>query len=203
MAATLVALDTRGLGFSPQTLQVSDAVVNALGATNTYGVVAGSGAVASEGIALTKRTEITLTAREITMTDAGAAGSHGGTKIYDFPVGLISIRSAVTDLTITAGSGGITDTSAVVGAVGTTVTATDNATLTGTEANIVPTTDCTLVDGAGVMDGENLVPISIDGTGGALDMYLNFATVDAGSTANDTLTVTGTVIVEWALVGDN
>jgi hypothetical protein len=42
-----------------------------------------------------------------------------------------------------------------------------------------------------------------DGTATAKDAFLNFAVPDAGSSANDTLTVAGTVTVVWTNSGDN
>jgi hypothetical protein len=44
---------------------------------------------------------------------------------------------------------------------------------------------------------------AFDGTGTAKDAVLNFAVPDAGSTANSTLTVTGTVTIHWINLGDN
>jgi hypothetical protein len=137
------------------------------------------------------------------MTDAGAAGCHGGTKIYDFPAGNVIILGATTDLAITAGSGGITDTASVVGSVGSAVAGTDNATLTTTEANIVPSTAATLTGGVGACDGESTAAAILDGTATAVDAYLNFAVPDAGSSASDTLSVTGTVTIVWVALGDN
>lgn len=43
---------------------------------------------------------------------------------------------------------------------------------------------------------------TFDGTGTAKDLYLNFATPDAGSTGDDALTVTGTIQWLWANYGD-
>jgi hypothetical protein len=202
MTSSLVVLDNRGLGFSPSVLDVADAVVDAIGATGSVGT-AGTSTAASEAVVFKKSTVLTITALSVTMTDAGAAGSHGSAVIYTFPQGLIVVESCVTDLAITAGAGGLTDTSAIVGAVGSAATGTDNATLTTTEANIVPSTTATLTDGVGAMDGESTAVAYLDGTASAAVARLNFATPDAGSTANDTLEVTGTVTINWWLAGDN
>lgn len=167
------------------------------------GAAAGTGNVASEQGGTLHTTVLTLTALSVTMTDAGAAGCHGGTKIYDFPAGNVIILGATTDLAITAGAGGITDTASVVGSVGSVVAATDNATLTTTEANIVPSTTATLTGGVGACDGESTAVAILDGTATAVDAYLNFAVPDAGSSASDTLSVTGTVTIVWVALGDN
>jgi hypothetical protein len=168
------------------------------------GAVAGTGVAVSErGTGQIRKSVFTLTGLSIAMTDAGAAGSHGSQKIYDFPEGNILVLGATTDLQILAGAGGITDTAAVVGAIGSVPTATDNATLTSTEANIVPSTAATLTGGAGDFDGQSTGVAVLDGTATPADAYLNFAVPDAGSSANDTLTVNGTITIVWMSLGDN
>jgi hypothetical protein len=141
----------------------------------------------------------------ITMTDAGAAGCHGAVQLYDFPACVVSFLGASSDLQITAGAGGITDTAAVVGAVGTATVGTGDATLTTTEADIIPSTAATLTGGVGDCDGQSTTALlaTFDGTATAKDAFLNFAVPDAGSTANDTLSVTGSVTVVWIYAGDN
>ena len=127
----------------------------------TLGSRSGAGAVttgvtaAEYGDGVIHQTVLTLSSVAITMTDAGAAGSHGSKKVYDFPAGLIHILGATTNLTTLAGSGGIGDTGALVGSLGSVAVATDNATLTSTEANVVPSTDGTLVGGAGTLKGKS------------------------------------------------
>jgi len=156
-----------------------------------------------DGVGSVVTTVITFTDKDVTMTDAGANGSHGSLKMIDFPEGNIVILGASTDLAIERVGTALTATSAVVGAVGTTATATDNATLTTTEANIVPSTVSTLTAGAGATAGQSTAVAVIDGTAAAISAYLNFATPDAGSTGNDALTVNGTVTVVWTTSGDN
>lgn len=171
--------------------------------------VAGSSPV-SASIATTNssagmtKTVITLSGLEVTMTDATTAGSHGTVKVYDFPECNMFFLGGTCDLTIVAGDGGITDTAAVVGAVGTAAVGVDNATLTGTEADLIPSTASTLTAGAGVTKGKTLTAgaVVFDGTATAKEAHLNFAVPDAGSTANDTLTVSGTITLVWSNLGD-
>ena len=153
----------------------------------------------------TTKTVLTLDGASITMTDAGVAGSHGSLKLFDFPSGSIVFLGATCDLTITAGAGGITDTAAAVGAIGTATVGTGDATLTGTEADLIPSTASPLTAGAGVTKGKSVTAgiAVLDGTATAVDAWLNFAVPDAGSTANDTLTVSGTITLVWANLGDN
>ena len=175
----------------------------------TLGSRSGAGAVttgvtaAEYGDGVIHQTVLTLSSVAITMTDAGAAGSHGSKKVYDFPAGLIHILGATTNLTTLAGSGGIGDTGALVGSLGSVAVATDNATLTSTEANVVPSTDGTLVGGAGTLKGKSTADAVLDGTGTAIDLLLNLAVPDADSSADDTVTVSGTITITWVSHGDN
>ena len=165
--------------------------------------VANAGAVVDESVG-TIRTVLTLTKQVITMTDAGAAGCHGSVKLYDFPACNLLFLGATCDLTVTAGTGGITDTAAVVAAIGTATVSTADATLTTTEADLLPSTAATLTAGAGAAKGKTLTAgvVVFDGTTTAKDAYLNFAVPDAGSTASDTLTVSGTITLVWSNLGD-
>lgn len=167
------------------------------------GTAAGTGVTASESSPAIHKTVLSLADLVVAMTDATTAGCHGSQKIYDFPDGNILILGAVTDLQIVAGAGGIGDTAAVVGSLGSAAVSTDNATLTSTEANIVPSTAATLSSGAGNCDGESTSPATLDGTTSPASAYLNLAVPDAGSSANDTITVNGTITLNWINLGDN
>jgi hypothetical protein len=174
------------------------------------GAVAGAGAENGAAVAATEtgnpavhRTVLTLTALSITVTDATTAGAHGSHKLYDFPEGAIQVFGCSYDLTTLAGVGGIRDTAALVGALGSVTAATDNDGLTSTEADIIASTAGTLTAGAGVLQSHgSIVTTAFDGTTTALDLFLNVAIPDADSSANDTLEVAGTVICVWANLGD-
>lgn len=169
----------------------------------------GAGAVAGVEIAAVESgpalhvTRLTITDLVVAMTDATTAGSHGSEKLYDFPAGNILVLGVVSDLQIVAGAGGIGDTAAVVGSIGSAAVGTDNATLTSTEANLMPSTAATLSSGAGNCDGASTATATLDGTDTPAAAYLNLAVPDAGSSANDTLTVNGTVQLTWLNLGDN
>lgn len=170
------------------------------------GAVAGTGSTVAEyGTGTIHKTVITLASLSVTMTDAGAAGSHGTQKIYDFPAGNILILGGSSDLSTTAGAGGIADGAALVAAVGTAAVGTGNATLTTTEADILPSYAGTLTAGVGIFDGESTTALiaTFDGTATAKDAILNLAVPDADSSASDTVTVSGTVTIVWINLGDN
>jgi hypothetical protein len=165
--------------------------------------VAGTGITAVERFLAPQEVVLTLTAQSITTTDAGANGAHGSKLIYTMPAGNIAILGATTDLTISRVGTNLTTAAAVVAALGTTATATDNSTLTTTEANIIPSTVATLTAGAGVAKGESTAGTTFDGTSVAVPVYLNFAVPDAGSTGNDALLVNGTIKIAYVNLGDN
>lgn len=216
----------------------------------------------------------TFAAVAIALTDATTAGNQGSLKFYDFPAGQIEILGATCDLTTLAGAGGIVDGAALVGSLGTAAAGVDNATLTTTEANIIPSITGTLTAGAGTLKGKSMPTLGtlgsitaltdstagvagntlaalpaltdspasqdalrddldtnvwpvlkawaaslaakvnailalalnarrvFDGTATAVDAYLNLAVPDADSSANDTVTVSGTITLTWINHGD-
>jgi hypothetical protein len=149
------------------------------------------------------KTVLTLVDLDISMVDSGANGGHGSHKIYDFPDGAIQVLGASYNLTTARVSTGLATNAAIVGAIGSTATATDNATLTTTEADVIASTTGTLTSGAGTLKKYgSLVAAAFDGTTTALDLYLNAAVVDAGISATDTLRVNGTITLMWANLGD-
>lgn len=161
-----------------------------------------TGVTKTETLGNTVTVELTLTSKSIAMTDAGAAGSHGSLKLLDLPAGYIVVVGAVTDLTIARVGTAITATAAVVGSLGSTAVATDDATLTSTEADIVPSTTATLTAGAGTMDGLATAISYQNATSSAKAVYLNFAIPDAGSTGNDALLVNGKIFLTIVNTGD-
>jgi len=163
------------------------------------GTVAGTGVTVTEGAGVTV---LTFTNVAVSTVDAGASGGQGSLKIYDFPEGLLDFRGGVTNITMTAASG-IAATSTVITSVGTAVAAAD-LTLTGTEADLVPSGSATLVASAGAIAQVSATAniATFDGTGTAKDAYLNFVVDATGSTANSTITVNGTVTLAWSLIAD-
>lgn len=172
--------------------------------------VTGDGTVSGTGVSGVNqatgviRTVLTLTNVSIPMTDATTAGSHGSLKVFTFPQGVIGYLGGSCDLTISRVGTNLTATSAVVGSVGTATVGVDNATLTSTEADLIPSTASTLSSGAGTTKGKYATApqVPFDGSSTAKEAYLNFATPDAGSTGNDVLLVNGTITLVWANYGD-
>lgn len=162
----------------------------------------GAAVSVEEFIAKPRRLRFTFDDLVITMTDATSNGNHGGHKFTDFAAGAFVVLGAISDLTIEAAAG-IDADAAVLGAVGTAVAGTDNATLTSTEANVIPSTACTLAESLGVMKGEFAALAALDGTGTAIDLFLNFVAPGDNATANSTITVNGYIDVIVLPLGDN
>lgn len=138
-------------------------------------------------------TRLTFAAYLATMTDAGAAGTHGTLKILELTTGRHFFQAVDFNLTLLAGAGGLADTAAIVGAIGSVTAAVDNGTLTGTEADVLPSTAFTLSGGTLTLAGGTIVPKTVSCT----ELFLNFAAADAHSTADDTLQVDGTIGIIW------
>jgi hypothetical protein len=185
--------------------------------TETSLTSVGVGAVAGTNVSVVEygtndihKTVITLTNETITITDDAGVAQYGGTKIYDFPQGLLCTLGAVIDGALTAGvTGTIIDTWNGDVALGT-ATATTGATLTGTEADVLQSTSTTTaVAKVGVTDAVSIATALtesgarwFDGTATAKDLYLNFVIDDDASHTTGTATFTGTVTIMWTIIGD-
>lgn len=190
----------------PRAFDLDDREGNPIYTSANVGAVAGTGvSVVEHGTTYFHTTVFTFTAVDVATVDATTNGAHGGMKIYDFPSAAVMLLGATSDLTTTAGAGGIADTAAVVCSLGSVTVANTNDTLTSTEADFMPSTSGTLSGGIGACDGQTTTALLaiFDGTATATDLYLNFAMPDAGSSADDTLTVAGTITLTWAHLGDN
>lgn len=162
----------------------------------------GSAVSVEEFVFKPRRIRYTFDDLVITMTDATTNGNHGGHKFADFNAGVVVCIGAISNLSIVAAVG-IDADAAVIGSVGSVVAANTNETLTSTEADIIPSTTCTLTDSAGVMDGEFTTLAALNGTGTAVDLYLNFAVPGADASANSTITVNGYIDLIVLPLGDN
>lgn len=149
------------------------------------------------------QTVFTFSSAPISVVDSGANGGHGSIKLYDFPAGYIKLIAAHADLDFTAGTTGLTTTATHEIGVGTTQVATDNAALSTTEENIIAGVATDLTASAITYNAVNATDAAIDGTGTALDLYLNTAWAADDCSANDTVTVTGTLTVTWINFGDD
>lgn len=162
--------------------------------------------VFEEQIGHIRRMIITLTNVAVSTTDNGASGAQGTLQLATLPRGNLQYFGGTSDLAITGDGTNITATAAVVSAVGSAVPASD-ATLTGTEADLIPSYAATLAASAGVVKGKGITGKFFDNTtftnATQTTANLNFAIPDAGSSANGTITVNGTIRLSYYNHGDN
>lgn len=166
---------------------------------------ASSAVVVEEQFGHQHRTTLTLTNFPVATVDTGGTSGNGSAPLYTFPRGSIQLLGAVENLTLVAAAG-ITATAALLTGIGSVAAAAD-ATLTGTEVDFVPSFASTLTGSAGVAKGLGVTGKFFDNTtttnATQLAARLNFAIPDAGSSANSTITVSGTVTLTWINHGDN
>lgn len=172
----------------------------------TVGVGAASGTgvtVAEYGNGAVHKTIFTLTNLAVTVTDTGGAnGGQGSQLLYTFPEGVTEILGASYNLT-TSAAVGIGATAALVGSLGSAAAGVGDATLSGTEADMIASTTGTLTASAGVLQLHgSIVTTAFDGHTSATTSYLNLAVPDAGISATAVVTVNGTITVVWTSLGD-
>ena len=148
----------------------------------------------------------------VTITDDAGVAQYGGVKVYDFPAGMLLFKGAQVNGILTAGVTGTIinnwDGDVALG----TATATTGATLTGTEADYMPSVAVSAgaSDKLGVVDAVSVATALtesgarwLDGTATAKDMYLNFVIDDDATHTAGTATFTGTIVFNWEMMGDN
>jgi len=164
------------------------------------------------GNAASKKTVLECNALTVTISDDAGVAQYGGVKVYDFPEGMLMIKGARVTGTLTAGTTGTIidnwDGDVALGSA----TATTGATLTGTEADIMPS----VAVSAGASDKDGVVSaVSVataltesgarwlDGTSTAKDLFLNFVIDDDATHTAGTATFTGTIEFNWEMMGDH
>lgn len=161
---------------------------------------------------MARKTVLECNALPVTITDDAGVAQYGGAQVYDFPAGMLLIKGARVDGILTAGVTGtvIDDWDGDV-AIGT-ATATTGATLTGTEADIMPSAAVSAgaADKLGVVDAASVATALtesgarwLDGMTTAINMFLNFVIDDDASHTASTATFSGTVEFNWEMLGDN
>lgn len=179
-----------------------------MGPVSTVGAAAGSGVTVQElGDGVVHKTVLTFANRAVALTDVADTVAYGGTKIYDLPEGAILFLGATSDIDLTKSSAGVNadwDGDFGIG----TVTASNNATLSSTEQNIIPTTPTPqAVAGATTANGQSTATENavVNGTGTPVDVYFNLLVDDADQDVGGTpcnLILNGTVTICWINLGD-
>lgn len=179
-------------------------VVN--GATTASGVGAKNGATVSvveKGEGTIHQTVLTLTATPVTVANTTGA-SFGGVKLYDFPEGRILLLGATANLSFSWAGEDIAADGSGDFSLGSTITA--DATLDGTDVDMLPSSAMLdpFVAGVGTGTGALAASAQFDGTATAKDLNLNIIIDDADVSdgASDVVSVTGTVTITWINLGD-
>lgn len=171
--------------------------------------VAGTGVtLADANAAAIRKLTFTFVNAQVTLADEAGVVAYGGLKFCDMQAGAIIFLGAVSDLDVTKSSAGVNDDWDGDFAIGT-VTASNNNTLTGTEASILPSTATPQASGgATTANGQSTLTQSgtvVDGTSTAVDVYINFLVDDADHNVTGTacnLILNGTVTLLYANLGD-
>lgn len=157
------------------------------------------------------KTILIFTASPVVMTNNSGVALYGGigtgttTAVYTFPRGLIQVLGADCRGTLTLTTAGALATFASVSALGTVTSATD-ATLTGTEANILASTSSSAaVAKAAVVKNISLIAPAapLDGTVTAIPMFLNFVVANDASNSTGVGTFGGTCTITWSNLSQN
>lgn len=167
--------------------------------------------VFEKGDGVTKQTYLECDAVLIAITDDAGVAQFGGVQVYDFPEGVTYLKGAMVTGILTAGvSGTVIDNWDGDVALGT-VTATTGATLTGAEADIMPSVAVSAgaSDKLGVVSAQSVAAVLtesgarwLDGTSTAINLFLNFVIDDDASHGASTATFTGTIVINWEMIGD-
>lgn len=142
----------------------------------------------------------------IAIADPGGAVAFASGVIGDFPSGNILFHGAVLYLTATKGDADIIDAFTGNFSLGTTATA--DATLGTTDANLIPSTAFQTGSG-GVSSGNRGVSTTtetgaiLDNTDGSLEMNLNFTIADASISADSSVAFVGALFISYTVLGDD
>jgi len=173
-------------------------------AANGTGVV-----VTSEDAGGVRRTVITLSDHSVAMVDVAGTIAYGKSKVADFDAGHLLFLGAVADLALTLDAAGVNadwDGDFGLGTAG----AGADGDLTSTEQDLIPKTatpqasgSATTAKGASSTTESGVV---FDGSATAKDVWFNVLVDDADHDVTTTPTnmiLNGTIVLTYALLGDN
>lgn len=147
----------------------------------------------------------TFSFTNVAVSVAGASGVGYGTAVIgDFPEGNILFLGAVSYVQVTGPtSASLDDTWDGDYSIGTTATA--DATLSSTDANIIGSSPfgAATSEVSPVARGTGVTAAVLDNTDGSLELNLNVIVDDANISATVAMTASGTVTVLYAMMGDD
>lgn len=168
-------------------------------APDICGSASTTGVKASErGVGMFHQTRLDINGATFAITDDPGITQYGGVKVYDFPVGLITVEGAVISGVLTASIASNDGIWVSYVALGTTI-ATTGATLVGNEADITAMMANTNASG----NAANVVANSFYDSTARINstpasVYLNFVIADSAEHASGSATFTGHVTLTWA-----
>lgn len=195
-------------GFLDQSVKTTDTpLFSNVRVSSGAAVAVGGGADDATSLGV-HRLVVAFTNFPIPMADEVGVVAFGGVKVADLPAGALFILGATANLAVTKSSAGVIDTWDGDFAVGTAAAAND-ATLTGTEADLIPSTATPqAVAGATTAKGQSTgteAGTILDGTGTAKDLFVNFVVDDADHDVTGTpcnLILNGSITLTYANLGD-
>lgn len=185
--------EVSSLGYLGDSVSVRKLNVYGANLQNIGSVTSANATVSEAGDAKVHYTTITLK-NGVTLSPAGAANLAFGKQLYTFPSGKIAVVSAVIDVKLQGG--GVVDADTPDVGLGSVVASGAVALLSGTATfeNILTGQTATNCSGTAIK------AVRQEGYGAttASSVYLNVADGWAGA---DTLTLSGTVILQWVYLG--
>lgn len=156
----------------------------------------------------THQTVITLTLTGANDLDLSGAADNGiGVQVYQFPAGRINILGSVIDATVVTNLVYNASANDVfnVGAGSVSATQAAEGDLTATEVDLLPKVVLdTVSNTVATFQWESALAAGaqFDGTATALKAFINAAVLNASTTADVTLAITGTWTITWVNLGD-
>lgn len=155
------------------------------------------------------RTDFTLKAARISVTDGAGSGSYGTAVLYTLPACAVTFLGSRQDYTAFAEGAALTgaagDAVFEIGVGTTAISAAADGTLgDGAQENVGQAVAVTLSGGTGTgtaVDGCKTT--ALNGTATAVVLNLNWSGTAATIDANSTIDVTGTISVLWAHMADD
>lgn len=155
-----------------------------------------------------RKVKLTCTATPIAMTDESGVVLWGGTKVYDFPSGLLSFMGASLIGSVAWTTGNVTALYEGDVALGTTI-ATNNNALATTEQNLLATSATAAATAkVGPINAASAPALFtatgnsiVDGRATAADMYLNVLVDENAANDDDVALFTGTIEFIYGILG--
>jgi hypothetical protein len=197
--------------FNTESANIDGTIWEGVGTKTTQATTAPTIFLREQGNSAFHKTVMQFIATPVVMTNNAGVALYGGigttttTAVYTFPRGLIQIYGADCRGTLTLTTAGALATFASVSALGQ-VTSSNDATLAGTEANILASTSsAAAVAKAAVVKNISLIAPAapLDGTVTAIPMFLNFVVANDASNSTGVGTFGGTCTITWSNLSNN